>query len=85
MAFEEGQDSEEDDENEAEFTVTNPFLNYGFIAYDCKGVDNYGTWIGKRRYREFVIMKEKIEQAWPGIPIPILPPKNIIEKIASRE
>jgi hypothetical protein len=37
-----------------------------------------GVWEGERRYNEFYKLYEKLEQRWPGIPIPCLPPKKAI-------
>ena len=70
MAFEEGNNEIVDDENESEFTVTNPQNNNGHIVYECRGVDDKGTWTGMRRFNEFYILREKLEMNWPGIPIP---------------
>ena len=70
MAFEQGNDSVDDDENESEFTVTNPQNNNGHIVYECRGVDDQGTWTGMRRFNEFYMLREKLEQNWPGVPIP---------------
>ena len=46
--------------------------------YSCKGIDKQGNWEGIRRYNEFFKLHEKLEQRWPGIPIPCLPPKKAI-------
>jgi hypothetical protein len=70
MAFEEGNNDLVDDENETEFTVTNPQNNNGHIVYECRGVDDKGTWTGMRRFNEFFMLREKLEQNWPGVPIP---------------
>lgn len=41
-------------------------------------MDKNGNWEGERRFNEFFKLKEKLEQTWPGIPIPNLPPKKSI-------
>lgn len=46
--------------------------------YECRGVDDKGTWTGMRRFNEFYILREKLEQNWPGVPIPQLPPKKAV-------
>lgn len=63
---------------EAEFQCTEPHPVSGHIVYKCKGSDSQGTWEGERRYNEFYKLQEKLEQRWPGIPIPQLPPKKAI-------
>jgi hypothetical protein len=50
----------------------------GHIVYKCRGADNQGTWEGERRYNNFFALREKMEQRWPGIPIPQLPPKKVL-------
>ena len=63
---------------EADFRCFNPQLKSGHIVYTCKGSDADGVWEGERRYNEFHKLVEKLEQRWPGIPIPQLPPKKAI-------
>ena len=53
-------------------------MKAGHIVYTCKGSDSEGVWEGERRFNEFFRLAEKIEQRWPGIPIPQLPPKKAI-------
>ena len=67
-----------DDSVEQEFQCINPQMKSGHIVYTCKGVDCQGAWEGERRYNEFHKLHEKLEQRWPGIPIPQLPPKKAI-------
>ena len=67
-----------EDEAELEFKVINPQTKSSHISYTCKGTDSQGNWEGERRYSEFHKMHEKLEQRWPGIPIPQLPPKKAI-------
>jgi hypothetical protein len=47
-------------------------------VYKCKGSDSQGLWEGDRRYNEFFKLFEKLEARWPGIPLPLLPPKKSI-------
>ena len=63
---------------EAEFQCTEPHPVGGHIVYNCKGADAQGAWEGTRRYNEFFKLHERLEQRWPGIPIPQLPPKKAI-------
>lgn len=63
---------------EQEFTCTNPQNKGGHIVYKCKGKDDTGTWEGERRYNEFFKLHQTLEARWPGIPIPVLPPKKSI-------
>ena len=48
--------------------------------YKCKGSDKQGLWEGERRYNEFHKLFEKLESRWPGIPLPMLPPKKFSNK-----
>jgi sorting nexin-1/2 len=53
-------------------------MKSGHIVYTCKGVDEQGSWEGDRRFNEFFKLRAMLEQRWPGIPIPELPPKKAI-------
>lgn len=64
--------------HEAEFICNNPQNRGGHIVYTCKGADEQGLWEGERRFNEFYKLHEKLIQAWPGVPIPCLPPKKAI-------
>ena len=61
---------------ENQFSVINPKLSGNHIVYQCGGVDSEGTWTGERRFKEFAALHEKLEEHWPGIPIPQLPSKR---------
>lgn len=63
---------------EFEFFVKNPQDNGGHITYDTRGKDRQGVWECKRRYNEFFLLHELLSKRFPGIPIPILPPKKAI-------
>jgi hypothetical protein len=67
-----------DDSSEQSFSCTHPQNKGGHIVYKCKGSDAQGMWEGDRRYNEFHKLHEKLEQRWPGIPLPLLPPKKAI-------
>ena len=66
--------------NDAEFnySVKNPHDNGGHIVYDVKGKDRSGPWDCKRRYNEFFLLHEILQKRFPGIPIPLVPPKKAI-------
>ena len=64
--------------DEQKFTCTDPMDRGGHIVYKCRGADNQGQWEGERRYNNFFNLREKLEQRWPGIPIPQLPPKKVL-------
>lgn len=74
--FEEGDKSPIDTGIENLFYVIKPHMEGGHIKYTCKGVDAIGAWEGSRRFNEFFILREKLEQRWPGVAIPALPPKK---------
>ena len=67
-----------DDSKESSFQCTHPQNKNGHIVYICKGSDSQGLWEGDRCYNEFYKLHEKLEQRWPGIPLPLLPPKKAI-------
>lgn len=64
--------------NESQFKCFNPQMKSGHIEYMCAGTDSQGAWEGERRFNQFFKLVEKLEQRWPGIPIPTLPPKKAI-------
>src|SRR5437868_2851209 len=41
------------EEENYDFSVTNPLLQGGHIVYTVKGLDTKGPWEGQRRYSEF--------------------------------
>lgn len=53
-------------------------MKSGHIEYKCSGVDAQGNWEADRRFNQFFKLVEKLEQRWPGVPIPTLPPKKAI-------
>mmetsp|Transcript_39706 Transcript_39706/g.60850 ORF Transcript_39706/g.60850 Transcript_39706/m.60850 type:complete len:311 (+) Transcript_39706:22-954(+) len=64
--------------HEQDFQCINPQNRSGHIVYTCKGSDAQGMWEGERRFNEFYKLHNKLEERWPGIPIPNLPPKKAI-------
>lgn len=50
----------------------------GHLVYEVHGKDSQGIWEGKRRYSEFDALFAALTRRWPGIPIPVLPPKKAI-------
>lgn len=81
MVFDEGTGQNQLTDNaarESEFMVLKPTMTGGHIVYFVKGCDNQGPWEGQRRYNEFYLLRGIIEQRWPGVPIPQLPPKKSI-------
>ena len=65
-------------EHYSNFTVKNPQNVGGHIAYEVKGEDKTGKFEGLRRYNEFYALREKLTARWPGIYIPMIPPKKAI-------
>ena len=53
-------------------------MKSGHIEYQCKGTDDQGVWEGDRRFNQFFKLVEKLDQRWPGVPVPVLPPKKAI-------
>lgn len=50
------------------------------ILYECKGCDTAGSWKAKKRYSDFVKLRGQLVEKWPCIPVPLLPPKQILNK-----
>ncbi len=59
-----------------QFSASNPHDFHGHIVYDLKGQDLQGGWECKRRYNEFHVLHEALSRRWPGIVIPLCPPKK---------
>lgn len=66
-----------EDEN-SDFSVTNPVLQNGHIVYTVRGVDKSGVWEGTRRYNEFFVLHQVLQSRWPGVYIPKVPPKKAL-------
>ena len=49
---------------------------HGHIVYNVTGRDLQGEWECKRRYNEFFLLQEALVKRWPGIVIPLVPPKK---------
>ena len=67
-----------EDSIEQEFQCLNPQTRSGHIVYTCRGSDASGCWEADRRYNEFHKLHSILEQRWPGLPLPQLPPKKAI-------
>lgn len=67
-----------EDNVETEFQCINPQTHKGHVDYTCRGTDETGYWQENRRYSHFFKLHHVLEQRWPGVPIPILPPKKAI-------
>ena len=61
-----------------QFTAKDPHDFHGHIVYDLTGVDLQGGWECKRRYNEFHALHEALLRRWPGIVIPLVPPKKAV-------
>ena len=61
-----------------QFQAKDPHDFHGHIVYDCTGVDLQGGWECKRRYNEFHALHEALLRRWPGIVIPLVPPKKAV-------
>lgn len=60
----------------AQFTVRDPENFQGHIVYTVKGSDLQGEWECKRRYNEFYKLHDALTKRWPGIVLPLVPPKQ---------
>jgi sorting nexin-1/2 len=48
------------------------------VAYQITGIDKNGVFQVSRRYNDFLLLREKITERWPGIYIPLLPEKKMV-------
>lgn len=66
-----------------EIDVRNPQLKSGTISkhhvYTLRGVDRFGEFEVLRRYKEFDLFREILCNRFPGIYIPPLPKKKIVQ------
>ena len=65
-------------QTEMKHTVGFPTKVRNHMEYHCVGFDSKGKWDGNRRYKEFAALHEKLEERWPGIPIPSVPHKRML-------
>lgn len=65
-------------DQEINYSVKNPQDNGGHIAYEVRGKDRQGAWDCKRRYNEFYLLHDILQKRFPGVPIPVIPPKKAI-------
>lgn len=77
-AGEEGQQDIFNTNKALSFSVRDPQDSGGHIVYNVKGVDLQGEFEGQRRYNEFYVLQEALSKRWPGIAIPLTPPKKAV-------
>ena len=65
-----------DDSEVSGFAVRDPQDFHGHIVYNVTGRDLQGEFECKRRYNEFFLLQEVLVKRWPGIMIPLVPPKK---------
>lgn len=75
-----GLSSNGDENNLVEqFGVKNPSLiNNNYVTYSIYGVDKIGMFEGVRRYNEFHLIRQRMNDGWIGIYVPNLPPKKAV-------
>ena len=61
-----------------DFSVRDPQDFHGHIVSVVKGKDLQGEWECKRRYNEFYLLQEALCKRWPGIVLPMVPPKKAV-------
>ena len=64
------------DQRSLDFSVRDPQDHGGHIVYVVKGKDSQGEFEIKRRYNEFFLLQQCLQQRWPGILLPQVPPKK---------
>ena len=64
------------DNNALLFSVRDPQDFHGHIVYVVRGQDSQGEWECKRRYNEFYLLYDCLSKRWPGIVLPLCPPKK---------
>ena len=58
--------------------VKNPMDQSGHIVYDVKGIDRDGVFEGKRRYNDFLAIRNLFVARYPGLVVPKIPPKKAL-------
>ena len=51
-----------------------------YTTYNIVGEDQNGTFDAERRYSEFNYLRKKLNERWPGVFIPAIPTKQILNK-----
>ena len=51
-----------------------------FTVYNIVGEDQHSTFDMERRYSEFNYLRKKLKERWPGVFIPAIPTKQILNK-----
>ena len=70
---------EPEDPRVHKFTVSNPVKISGHIKYTITGEDGDGDFEEVRRFREFFALRKILSERWPGIYIPQLPEKSVMD------
>ena len=66
------------------FEVGAPEERGSHMEYMVKGEDRQGPWSGARRFSQFYELSDALQQRWPGIFLPRLPPKKAIGRYETR-
>lgn len=61
-----------------QFSVVNPVKVDDHIKYTVKGIDRQGEFEVLRRYKEFYTLRKALNDRWPGIYIPAIPEKKVL-------
>lgn len=60
-----------------DFAVKRPHTSGGgHTEYDTEGRDSKGNWHVKRRFTDFHTLRKIIQKRFPGVPVPLIPPKQ---------
>ena len=71
-----------DKELNVQITVSDPVMQSTGIGkhveYVVRGSDEKSSFESVRRYREFIALRQRLVDSWPGVFIPAIPPKQAI-------
>ena len=65
------------------FTVTDPAKVSGTVKYVVCGVDDEGDFKTQRRFKEFHALSVQLRTRWPGVYIPSMPEKKLLNNTDS--
>ena len=68
-----------DKELSVQITVSDPVMQSSgmgkHVEYVVRGSDEKSSFESTRRYKEFIALRKRLVETWPGVFIPAIPPK----------
>ena len=63
-------------------SVSDPEIQSGgigkHVVYVVRGSDEKSSFESVRRYKEFIALRKRLVETWPGVFIPAIPPKKAV-------